>query len=71
MSRGDAPRRGAGDTGARSAAGRARDGAMTARGSAPVLDQVELGRPGRNVSRMGLGAMPLSLEGRPEREAPS
>ena len=32
------------------------------------MQQVQLGRTGRHVSRIGLGAMPLSLEGRPPRE---
>lgn len=31
------------------------------------MDYVELGRSGRQVSRIGLGAMSLSLQGRPER----
>jgi aryl-alcohol dehydrogenase-like predicted oxidoreductase len=31
------------------------------------MRQVPLGRTGRSVSRVGLGAMPLSLRGRPER----
>jgi aryl-alcohol dehydrogenase-like predicted oxidoreductase len=30
------------------------------------MQQVELGRTGRDVSRIGLGAMPLSIQGRPE-----
>lgn len=32
------------------------------------MQQVQLGRTGRRVSRVGLGAMPLSLEGRPPRD---
>ncbi len=40
-------------------------------GSAPIsqlpLPAVPLGRTGRSVSRIGLGAMPLSLQGRPAR----
>ena len=32
------------------------------------MESVELGRTGHRVSRIGLGAMPLSLEGRPKRE---
>lgn len=32
------------------------------------MEHVELGRTGRKVARIGLGAMPLSREGRPERE---
>ncbi|HEX7242560.1 MAG TPA: aldo/keto reductase [Longimicrobiaceae bacterium] len=32
------------------------------------MEQVELGRTGRRVSRIGLGAMPLSIPGRPEGE---
>ena len=31
----------------------------------PELPQVSLGRTGRSVSRVGLGAMPLSIQGRP------
>jgi aryl-alcohol dehydrogenase-like predicted oxidoreductase len=30
------------------------------------LPEVELGRSGRSISRIGLGAMPLSIQGRPE-----
>jgi aryl-alcohol dehydrogenase-like predicted oxidoreductase len=30
------------------------------------MQQVELGRTGRDVGRMGLGAMPLSIQGRPD-----
>jgi aryl-alcohol dehydrogenase-like predicted oxidoreductase len=30
------------------------------------MQQVELGRTGRDVGRIGLGAMPLSIQGRPE-----
>jgi aryl-alcohol dehydrogenase-like predicted oxidoreductase len=33
------------------------------------MEQVSLGETGRTVSRIGLGAMPLSLKGRPDREA--
>jgi aryl-alcohol dehydrogenase-like predicted oxidoreductase len=33
------------------------------------LRTVELGRTGRSVARIGLGGMPLSIAGRPEREA--
>lgn len=32
------------------------------------MDTTELGRTGRRISRIGMGAMPLSLEGRPPRE---
>lgn len=32
------------------------------------MDTTELGRTGRRISRVGMGAMPLSLEGRPPRE---
>lgn len=35
-----------------------------------TLDQTQLGRTGRTISRIGLGGMPLSIQGRPEnREA--
>jgi aryl-alcohol dehydrogenase-like predicted oxidoreductase len=34
-----------------------------------ALRTVELGRTGRNVARVGLGGMPLSISGRPERAA--
>ncbi|HEX2077627.1 MAG TPA: aldo/keto reductase [Longimicrobium sp.] len=33
------------------------------------MDTIELGRTGRRVSRVGLGALPLSFDGRPERAA--
>ncbi len=32
------------------------------------MERVELGRTGRSVTRIGLGGMPLSIEGRPERD---
>jgi aryl-alcohol dehydrogenase-like predicted oxidoreductase len=32
------------------------------------MEHVELGGTGRTISRIGLGAMPLSIQGRPERE---
>ncbi|HEX2094307.1 MAG TPA: aldo/keto reductase [Longimicrobiaceae bacterium] len=32
------------------------------------MERVELGKTGRRVSRIGLGGMPLSIQGRPERE---
>lgn len=32
------------------------------------MDTTELGRTGRRIARMGMGAMPLSLEGRPPRD---
>lgn len=32
------------------------------------MQQVQIGRTGRRVGRIGLGAMPLSIPGRPERE---
>jgi len=33
------------------------------------MEYVELGRTGQEITRIGLGAMPLSLSGRPDRTA--